>query len=412
MSPAAHRDSSEPSSEVPAGDPPADLLAKVRALAAQFRALRGEAHDALVREALTRTELTLALHASLAARAELAASHQGQAVLLYIARRGGRAKVRRHGRLSSAVDKVLTRLGPLGQALVIARSGVWRTSWRHLNDLRHIVAYVWRGPAPSVAPAALFDQAWYLSENPDIAASGLAPLVHYLVAGAREGRSAHPLLNEAAYGLANAGELSVSGISALEHYVCRGGAQALDPHPLFHTAHYLSQGPELGVGEDALSHYLREGWWQGLSPHPIFDSAWYADQVPSEANETPGLLHYLTEGWLAGLSPHPLFDPNWYREHSPDVAQAGIEPLTHFLVFGADEGRSPGPWFDLPHYVAARGKDLEPGVNPLVDYLQSGAWALTEARPGFPTAAYLAARPELVAQGLTPLEHWARRGAR
>ena len=165
----------------PAAAPPAPrivtpVLDKVRALAAQVGGLKALAHDAQVREALTRTELTLALHESLAARAELQAKLREQALAAYRARR--LATSRRNGRPQQMVDRLLARLGSLGQALVIARSGVWRLTGRPLHDLRHMAAYARRGANPAVAPLAPFDQAWYLAAYPDVAARKTAPLVH------------------------------------------------------------------------------------------------------------------------------------------------------------------------------------------------------------------------------------------
>ncbi|WP_293905319.1 hypothetical protein [Phenylobacterium sp.] len=359
------------------------VAAKVGRLQRDFAGAHRLAHQAQVREALTRTELTVALNETLAARAELEGRLREQALAGYQAR-GGAIRLRRHNRLSQALDKVLARLGPAGGRVVVARAGVGRV---------------------------LFDPAWYLAANSDVAGSGVAPLVHYLVAGAREGRDPHPLFDAAWYARENAHELAATSLSGLEHYVRAGAARGRSPHPLFDVGHYLAQGPALADGEDPVSHYLREGARLGRAPHPLFDPAWYAAQAP-EAGAAGGLLHYLTAGWRAGLTPHPLFDPRWYLAQHPEVAEAGQEPLTHFLAVGGFAGLSPSPWFDLPHYVAARGGGLAPGANPLVDYLQGGAWAVAEARPGFPGAAYLAARPDLVRAGLTPLEHWARRGGR
>ena len=388
------------------------MLAKARAVADKVRRLQRDfagAHrltnEAQAREALIRTELTLALHESLAERAELQARLRDQAVAAYRARRPGR--LRRHNRLSRLADRVLARLGSVGQALVIARSGVWAGTGRPLHDLRHMAAYARRRANPAVAPRAPLDQAWYLAQYPDVVAGQAAPLVHYLVIGAREGRAPSGLFDAAWYARENAAELAATGVTPLEHYVRVGAGAGLAPHPLFDVGHYLAQAPVLELGDDPLSHYLREGWALGLSPHPVFDPAWYARQAPGAATG-PALAHYLTTGWRDGLSPHPLFDGRWYLAQNPEVAEAGLEPLTHFLGLGGLEGRSPSPWFDVAHYLEARGEARPPGVNPLVDYLRGGAWAVAEARPGFPTAAYVAKRPDLVRAGVTPLEHWAR----
>jgi hypothetical protein len=397
----------------PAPHPAFALVDKARAVADKVRRLTVAregamrvAHQAQVREALTRAELTQALHVALMARAETEARLRDQALATYRARRRP-GRLRRHNRISRMLDMALSRLGPAGQAVVIARSGVWRS-----GGLVAMARYARRGGDPQAQPAAFFDQAWYLERYPDVAAARVSPLVHYLLAGGREDRSPHPLFDGRGYRQAHAQVLAETGLTPLEHYVRAGAADGASPHPLFDAGHYLAQlpsGPTLRADEDPLAHYLREGEAQGLSPHPLFGPAWYAEQAGGAAR---GLAHYLAEGWRAGHSPHPLFDPAWYRAEHPQAAETGDEPLTHFLMMGAAEGLSPSPWFDLPAYLAARGEGLPPGVNPVVDYLRGGAWAVAEAKPGMATAAYLASRPDQVRAGLTPLEHWARRGPR
>jgi hypothetical protein len=378
---------------------------KVAALRADLGLAHGLAHDAQIREALTRTELTLALGEALKGRAEALGAARRLAVARYLETSSPRP-VRRRGRVRRGLDRLMLAAGLAGHARLIADAGIWRG-----DELSEMAAYVRRGTDPTAAPETLFDQAWYLDTYPDAAASGLAPLIHYLVRGAAMGKNPHPLMHTNYYVAQNAAALGATQVSPLEHFLRAGAALGRNPHPAFDVLHYAAQGPQLGAGEDPVSHYLRTGWRDGLSPHPLFDGAWYRRQMPRQAAEIPPLVHYLTTGWRDGLLPHPLFDPRWYVEQNPDVAEIGAEPLTHFLTGGAAEGRSPSAWFDLPHYVAARGADLDPAANPLVDYLEGGAWSVAEARPGFPTAAYLAQSPDLVGQGMTPLEHWARKAA-
>lgn len=350
--------------------------------AAEFAAAgaRRVTEAALLRENLTRNELTAALHAALAGRADALAQAR-ERVLAEFLLRGQARGLRRRSRFARMAERAVVRLGPPGRAWVIARAGLIRP--------------------------VLFDAAWYLEQNPDVAAGAASPLAHYLLAGSWEGRSPHPLFDEAAYRAANAHALAESGLSGLEHYLTAGAWQGASPHPLFDVAHYLLQAA-VPAGEDPLSHYLRQGWRDGLSPHPLFDPAWYASQLGEARHDMPPLLHYVTTGWRDGRSPHPLFDPAWYRERYPD-ATAGVDALTDFVREGAAKGRSPGPWFDATAYVADRGAALK-HANPLIDYLQGGAWAAGEVKPGVATAAYLAARPHLARRSLTPLEHWARQG--
>jgi hypothetical protein len=74
-------------------------------------------------------------------------------------------------------------------------------------------------------------------------------------------------------------------------------------------------------------------------PNPFFDAAFYSAQNP-EARANPP-VHYLRRGAAQGLRPSQEFDPAWYLASYPDVAAAGIEPLSHFLRLGRAEGRLP-----------------------------------------------------------------------
>jgi hypothetical protein len=405
----------------PQGDEPPDeavrgLVEKTRAVAEKLGALKRDLADARraaqlsqTREAVSRAELTAALHESLIVRAEQQARLRTAALTAFVARAKPKPP-RRHNRLSKALDRLLARLGSPGQALVIARSGVWRGTGRSLFDLRHMAAYARRRARADVQPLAFLDQGAYLAENPDVAGAGTSPLAHYLTRGAAERRRPHPLFDLDWYAARHGRELGAHGLSPLEHFARISGPRGESPHPLFDVAHYLAQGPALAPGEHPAEHYHREGWRLGLSPHPLFDTNWYLRQaLASEVTGSP-LAHYLAGGWRRGLSPNPLFSPLWYLERHPEAE--GREPLTHYVLEGGAEGLDPSPWFDTAHYVAQRGPALAPGANPLIDYVQGGAWAVAEPRPGFPTAAYLASHPELVAEGVTPLEHWARLGSR
>ena len=77
------------------------------------------------------------------------------------------------------------------------------------------------GPEPGWAAllheAPEFDAAWYLAQNPDLAAAGLDPVAHYLAAGALELRSPGPGFDALAYHLANP-DVAAAGMPALVHW--------------------------------------------------------------------------------------------------------------------------------------------------------------------------------------------------
>lgn len=85
----------------------------------------------------------------------------------------------------------------------------------------------------------LFDPAFYLETNPDIAALNVDPLMHYLESGGRERRN---------------------------------------PSANFDTSHYLKQCDSLGeVPSNPLSHYLMIGFSKGLTPKPSTNALLYVD---------------------------------------------------------------------------------------------------------------------------------------
>ena len=51
-----------------------------------------------------------------------------------------------------------------------------------------VVHYVRRGAKKGQNPGPQFDGNWYLADNPDVAAAGMNPLAHYISFGATEGR--------------------------------------------------------------------------------------------------------------------------------------------------------------------------------------------------------------------------------
>ena len=66
--------------------------------------------------------------------------------------------------------------------------------------------------------SGLFDRRWYLERNPDVVASGVDPIVHYVTHGAREGRDPSPSFSTRNYLMHNP-DLATAGINPLAHFV-------------------------------------------------------------------------------------------------------------------------------------------------------------------------------------------------
>ncbi|WP_333586290.1 glycoside hydrolase family 99-like domain-containing protein [Phenylobacterium sp.] len=303
-----------------------------------------------------------------------------------------------------------------GRMALIAAAGVWRADQTQGLGLdvarpRGLADYVAAGPDASARPKALFDQAAYLAQAPEIAGSRWAPLAHYLVLGDGQGRDPHPLVSVADYRLRAGSSLPASGLTVLQHFVLTGAAEGLDPHPLFDLRHYVGQCEEVAVtGENPLIHYLTRGWRQGLDPHPLFANDWYLARYPEAAvHGAAPLLDYVCGGAAEGRDPHPLFHSAWYEAQGRDSRGPGANPLAHFVRFGARERRRPCPSFDTPYYLD-QVQDLASGRDPLSDYLLRGAWEGLWPAPDFDEGAYLTAHPDALESGWTSLEHQARTG--
>jgi cytochrome P450 len=198
------------------------------------------------------------------------------------------------------------------------------------------------GVAEGGDPSPLFDTDWYLTQYPDVRASGINPLVHYLEFGAAEDRDPSPLFDTDWY-LARYPDVRANGMNPLVHYLQHGAAESLDPSPVFDTDWYLAQYPDVRAnGMNPLVHYLQYGAAKGLDPSPLFDTDWYLAQYPDvRSNGMNPLVHYLVHGAAEGRDPSPLFDTDWYLARYPDVRANGMNPLAHYLRCGAAEGRHP-----------------------------------------------------------------------
>lgn len=104
----------------------------------------------------------------------------------------------------------------------------------------------------------------------------------------------------------------------------------------------------------------------------LFDAGWYLGQYPdvAQAGLDP-LTHYLERGAWEMRDPNPLFDSDWYLQTYPAVAQQGLNPLLHYLTAGAVEGCDPHSLFDTRSYVEVCGR-LPAGVTPLEAFLSGG----------------------------------------
>jgi len=174
----------------------------------------------------------------------------------------------------------------------------WQSMKRRLSGLvQKARQYKLHSQIKLLAKSQLFDKDWYIEQYPDVAGSGVDPLVHYLLSGAAEGR---------------------------------------DPHPLFNTHWYLEKYPDVaGSGMNPLAHFLLKGAAAGYDPNPLFDTDWYLKQYPDVAGrEINPLHHYLVTGAAQNNDPGPLFSTKGYIDRYPEVSRSAINPLASYLRHG------------------------------------------------------------------------------
>ncbi|OYQ36851.1 hypothetical protein CHU95_03525 [Niveispirillum lacus] len=157
-----------------------------------------------------------------------------------------------------------------------------------------------------------FDESYYLSKNPDVAAAVSAKALasgfdHYIRFGQAEGRFA------------------VDARSDL----------------YFDENFYLAANPDVAGAVSAGSY--RTGW-----------------------------AHYQAFGKAEGRTATPLFDKAYYLDHNADVKAAGVDPWFHFMNFGWREERDPSAYLDVSGYLDANADLRAAGVNPVTHYLMYG----------------------------------------
>jgi GT2 family glycosyltransferase/glycosyltransferase involved in cell wall biosynthesis len=102
----------------------------------------------------------------------------------------------------------------------------------------------------------LFSADFYLDYNPDVRASGIDPLDHYMRYGWREGRSPNAFFDDGHY-RAESGLVRGAPVSALGHFLAMGRESGLCPVPGVDLAAYRARHPALSVARiDPYQHLL------------------------------------------------------------------------------------------------------------------------------------------------------------
>lgn len=228
---------------------------------------------------------------------------------------------------------------------LVAESGLFDFEWylqRH-PDLPAIedavMHYLGGGGSPGLDPGPGFSSHRYLSANPDVAAVGMNPLLHYLRFGQAEGRLRFPIDGP-----------PVSGAQSLFSEERALIAQTA----LFDADYYLETYTDVReAGIDPLQHYLEHGAAEGRLPNPYFDTRRYQAANMAPEDGTNPLIHYLASPQRNESDTSMRFDGRYYRARYPDAAASQLAPLDHYLRHGVTDGRrgvfpSAGEVWDVP----------------------------------------------------------------
>ncbi len=185
------------------------------------------------------------------------------------------------------------------RALKAKASVLVAVAWREPNRaLRRrvsaLVAAVWREPMRALRRAirhrydelvlgrsGLFDAAWYARKHPEVAASGMDPLAHFVRVGAAQGLDPNPWFDTSWYRDRNP-RATRRYRNPVVHYLRHADR---DPHPDFSTSAYLASHPEVArARKNPLLHFLRS--WvseadeefleaRGMVSTGVMNGAWY-----------------------------------------------------------------------------------------------------------------------------------------
>jgi hypothetical protein len=165
-------------------------------------------------------------------------------------------------------------------------------------------------------PSPAFSVNAYLQASPDVQASGVNPFYHFLVLGRMEGRRAtggaqgrprdrsseeerRVLEDEfdAEFYLHRYPDVRASGMDPLVHYIRFGWHEGRDPSSGFSTCYYLDANPDVRAqGFNPFYHYLTRGRQEGRSP--VLPGGHVAKALYSLES-----LEQQVEGWTASELP-------------------------------------------------------------------------------------------------------------
>ena len=214
--------------------------------------------------------------------------------------------------------------------------------------------------------SSLFDETYYLDENPDVAAAVANGdftygYEHFLKFGIEEDRSPSYYYDEdlylSTYSDVEAAVANGTFSSGLEHYLLFGHIENRIASELFDPNDYLTNNLDVAAAvsgggfSSGFDHYLEWGASEGRISTLLYEEASYLSEnsdvaaAVSAGDFQSGFDHYVVFGQREERDPTSLFDENSYLDSNSDVTVArngGIlsSGMEHFFRHGRGEGRA------------------------------------------------------------------------
>lgn len=184
--------------------------------------------------------------------------------------------------LSQAFRSLFSAVGRRGARRLLRDSGLFDVEWYRLahpyvvrDGIDPLDHFLQHGRKHRLAPSRVFDTGRYLDQHTDARKSHLNPLVHYLKQGRAAGLEIHPAppsdadlvlasgLFDAAWYLDRYPD--ASGVPPLLHYLLHGATDGRSPGPGFDAEWYVRRYPDI-AGLDPLLHFITHGRNEGRMP--------------------------------------------------------------------------------------------------------------------------------------------------
>ena len=146
----------------------------------------------------------------------------------------------------------------------------------------------------------LFDETYYLEQNPSIRSYRASPLRHFVKYGWKEERDPHPLFDITYYN--NRSARKRNSINPLVHFHLTGRKKGISPTRWFDRDYYLNNNKDVRLVKiDPFDHFIKYGVYENRSGSANFDgSAYFGNFRDARDSGMPALFHYIRYGIEAG----------------------------------------------------------------------------------------------------------------